>query len=598
MRPGSRSARAASTLLLGVGLVLLVAAVFAQTRTFEFLRFDDQTYVSQNPNVLSGVTARSLGWAFTTGRAANWHPLTWIAHMVDVEIFGTWPGGHHLTSVAVHAVATLLLFRLLLGLVSAPWTAAALTALWAVHPLRAESVAWIAERKDVLSGALFLAVVVVWIESGTAKRSRRAYLAALGLCALGLLAKPMLVSIPPILLLLDRWPLRLAIDRKRIVETLPFAALAAASSIVTLWAQRSGGAVASTAQVPAALRIENAIVAIPTYLARIVWPSGLGAFYPFDPALASFKVALAAVVVTAITGAAIAARRAAPFLSVGWGWFAISLVPVIGLVQIGFQATADRYTYVPSIGLVLLLAGAIGRWEVERPKRARAAFALCAAAVIPLAFAAHRQTATWHDGVSVFQRAIAVGGENYVALRHLAEALEDAGRDDEAIAIRVRVLEARALAGERDREAMKLIDRGKIDPARRILEAEVRDHPNDAVVLCHLGTALAMENRIDEAAARFDAAARVAPELAMARYNLALAREAQGRDDEALSLYDTALRLEPQNVDALFNSARVLARRGRAADAKARLEQLVRIRPDYPGAAARLAELQRSATPR
>jgi tetratricopeptide (TPR) repeat protein len=547
---------------LGAALVVLVVAEFAQTRGFEFLHFDDQTYVSKNPDVVSGLTVRSVARAFTTGRAANWHPLTWLSHMTDVELFGLWAGGHHLVNVAIHAATTLLLFSFLLGLVASPWTAAALAALWAVHPLRCESVAWVAERKDVLAGLFWMATVLAWRRYARGGAARSAYAWALTWFTLGLLSKPMLVTLPIVLLLLDLWPFGRLPTRALVLEKAPFAALASISAIVTFLVQRGGGAVARIEQVPAALRIENAIVAIPTYIVRTVWPLRLAAFYPFDPSLPAWKVAAGAALVVLVTGAAYARRRTSPYLATGWGWFVVSLIPVIGLVQIGFQATADRYTYLPSIGLLVVLAGAIGRIESTRPKLGKVAPWLCATAVVPLALLAYRQTATWRDGVTLFTHAIEVTGSNYVAERHLADALRDAGREDEAIEIRVRQLASAALPGERDREALALMDGGRPDAARRILEVEVRSHPGDWEALCHLGIALGMQNRLDEAVARFEEAARAKPDYAPAYYNLGLARERQGRDADAIAAYRRAVELDPKDADARANLARVRARTG------------------------------------
>jgi len=330
---------------------------------------------------------------------------------------------------------------------------------------------------------------------------------------------------------------------------------------VTYLVQQGGGAVARFEQVPASLRIANAIVAVPTYLFRTLWPEHLAVFYPFNPALPSWQVAGSAALIVVATVAAVALRQRSPFVLSGWSWFLVSLVPVIGLVQIGFQATADRYTYLPSIGLLMVLAGGIHRLETRRPAAGRAAGWLCAAAVLPLALLAHRQAATWHDSVTLFTHAIEVTGSNYVAERHLMDALRDAGREDEAIALRVRQLEVAALPGERDREGLALLDSGRIEPARRILEIEVKKNPGNWEALCHLGIALAMQGKLDEAAARFEESARAKPDFAPAFYNLGLAREKQGRDDEAIAAYTRSLELDPQNADGRFNLARVKARR-------------------------------------
>jgi Flp pilus assembly protein TadD len=368
--------------------------------------------------------------------------------------------------------------------------------------------------------------------------------------------------------------------------------MALASAVVTWRVQQAGGAVAQLEQVPASLRLANAVVAIPEYLFRTIWPVRLAAFYPFDPSVPGWQVASAGALIALVTAAAVVVRRSRPFLVVGWGWFLVSLVPVIGLVQIGFQATADRYTYLPSIGLLLAVAGGIHRLESRPSPAGRAAPWVCAAAVLPLALLAHRQAATWRDGVTLFTHAIEVTGSNYVAERHLANALRDAGREDEAIELRIRQLAAAALPGERDREAIALLDTGRAGPAQRILEVEIEKNPGNWEALCHLGIALAMQEKIEEAAGRFEEAARVKADFAPAYYNLGLARERQGRDDDAIAAYARAVELEPHNADGLFNLARVLSRRGRFDEAAARLESLLQLKPDYPGAAESLNDLR------
>jgi tetratricopeptide (TPR) repeat protein len=437
-----------------------------------------------------------------------------------------------------------------------------------------------------------MATVLAYTRYAIDPSRRRAYAAALAAFALGLLAKPMLVTLPIVMLLLDRWPLGRPVSRSLVLEKIPFLGLAFASAVVTLLVQQRGGAVAQLEQVPASLRLANAVVAIPEYLYRTIWPLRLAAFYPFDPALPIWKVAGSAALIAVATGAAFAVRRSRPYLAVGWGWFLVSLVPVIGFVQIGFQATADRYTYLPSIGLLLIVAGAIHRLESTPSAAARAAPWVLASAALPLALLAHRQAATWRDGVTLFTHAIEVTGSNYVAERHLANALRDAGRDDEATELRIRQLAVAALPGERDKEALELLDRGRSEQARRILEVEVRKNPENWEALCHLGIALAMQERIEEAAVRFEEAARVKADFAPAYYNLGLAREKQGRDDDAIAAYGRAVDLEPHNADGLFNLARVLARRGRFDEAQARLQELLRWKPDYPGAAASLDGLR------
>ncbi len=403
-RPLEATARLRS-LGLALGLAVLTVLVFAPVLGHDFVSLDDPAYVTANRQVRRGLTAEGFGWAWGAEVAANWHPLTLLSHMLDCELYGLDPGGHHLTSLLLHTANAVLLFVVWRRLTGAAGRSAVVAALFAIHPLHVESVAWIAERKDVLSGFFFLLTLAAW--TGWVRRpTRRRYLLALLAFALGLLAKPMLVTLPLVLLLLDVWPLerlprgapaaeiRRAFGRL-LREKLPFFLAALAAGVVALFTQRE--AMFPLAALPPAQRAANALLAYAAYLGDTLWPRGLAVFYPLPGPQPAWRVALAAALFAALTAATLARCRRSPWLAVGWLWFAGMLVPVIGLLQVGSQGRADRYTYLPSIGLFVALVWEVAeRWPAGRLRRpALAAAALLA--IAPLAVAARAQVATWRD---------------------------------------------------------------------------------------------------------------------------------------------------------------------------------------------------------
>ena len=406
-RPGGRSVLAAAALLAALAL-----AVFARALGNGFVSLDDEPYVTANPHVLAGLSWDGIRWAFTTTTEANWHPLTWVSHMADVSLFGTNAPGHHLTSVLLHAANSVLVLLLLVRLTGALGRSVAAAALFAVHPLRVESVAWVAERKDVLAaffGLLAFLAYAAWAQG----RAKNAYGAALGLLLASLLCKPMLVTFPLLALLLDVWPLgRLEREsgRRLFAEKLPFFGLSAAFSALALWAQATGGAVAGRS-LPFAARLSNALIAYVEYLRQIVLPLSLSVLYP-HPGHASAGALAAAVFLLAVCLAAVAWKRSCPYFFSGWFWFVIALVPVIGLVQIGWQARADRYTYLPSIGLAVALMWAAAD-IAERVRAPRGALAVAAAAVVSaLSVATVRQIGFWRDSITLYAHGLEVTDRN------------------------------------------------------------------------------------------------------------------------------------------------------------------------------------------
>ncbi|HWR98884.1 MAG TPA: tetratricopeptide repeat protein [Candidatus Methanoperedens sp.] len=436
--PGSRgAARRPPAALVAVLLLLSSLALFWRIGGHEFLNYDDNIYLTENKNVREGLTARSLAWAFSS-HDANWHPLTWISHLIDVELFGLQPRGHHLHNVLLHAVNGALLFLALRSLTGALWPPALVAALFAVHPLHVESVVWAAERKDLLAGLFWMLALLAYARYARVP-SRGRYLSLLAACALGLMAKPMLVSLPAILLLLDFWPLarlgppaRGRVSWRRVVlEKVPLIALAGASSVVAIIAQRTANAMAYSQEYPLGARVANALTAYWAYLGQAVWPAGL-TFYPFEGwRIPLWQSAGAGVLLATVTAALVVLALRRGWALVGWLWFLVSLVPVIGLVQVGVQARADRYTYLPLTGIFLVCAWAlrelVRRWSRLRPPVAAA----CVAALVALAARTWIQAGYWRSDTELFGRAVAVRPDNWIAINNLGNALLRAGRMQE-----------------------------------------------------------------------------------------------------------------------------------------------------------------------
>jgi tetratricopeptide (TPR) repeat protein len=517
MSPGAR---------LGVcaGLALFVVLVFADVRGHAFLAFDDDHYVTANPLVRDGLSLDAARRAFTGFHAGNWHPLTWLSHMADVSLFGLEPKGHHLVNLALHAANAVLAFVALAALTGAPWRAACAAALFAVHPLRVESVAWVAERKDLLSGCFALLALLAWARFARSG-SRAAYSGALAAFAAGLLAKPMLVTWPFVLALTELWPLGRLRTRADLLgrarELAPFVALSAASCAVTLAAQTP-----AMTPLPLDLRLANALLAFPAYLARVFWPTDLAALYPYrldPPALA---VAAAGALVVALTALAVVERRRRPWLLVGWLWFAGMLVPTLGLVQVGVQAFADRYTYLPMLGLALALVWTVADAALRsRPLRVAALTAL-ALALGALGVATRAQVGVWRDTVSLFEHALAVTRDNGFAHRELGVALAA---------------------------------RGELERARGELAAALDIDRHDARARAQLGLVLARLGDPERGFELVREAVQQEPGLPAGPLLLGAALERGGRLAEAQAAYREALARDPHEPIAALQLARLLA---------------------------------------
>jgi protein O-mannosyl-transferase len=511
-------------ILISAALIAVTGVVFSRVMGCDFTSFDDPDYVTNNVHITSGLTWRNLGWAFKTGCAGNWHPVTWMSHMLDCQIYGLRPWGHHLTSVLVHITNVLLLFGLFGRMTRAVWPSAVVAALFALHPLHVESVAWVAERKDLLSTLFFLLSLwayVRYVESskdrgphhaGSASRfasqGLRFYFLALLLFSLGLMSKPMLVTLPFVLWLLDFWPLeRFTVDNRRcaldslqatyrrsaplkllLVEKLPFLVLAAVSCAVTFRVQSKAGAVTPLSAEPLEFRVFNAAISYVRYILKMVWPVDLAVFYP---APSEWPLGLAGGVAVVLAGISVLAthlRWKAPWLASGWFWYLGTLVPVIGIVQVGSQAMADRYSYIPLIGLFVTITwGAAAVWA--KWHQSRIWLGTLAAALLTLCGSLTWQQITyWRNTATLFEHALAVTSDNFVAHHNLAALLMQGG-----------------------------------DPAgaERHLTETVRLKPYDATARYSLGVALASQQKIQEAIQQYNEAIKLQPDFPEVLNNLA-----------------------------------------------------------------------------
>ena len=562
-----------STVWIYVALAVVTIATYAQVFDHEFVTYDDPDYITANPHVQAGLTWTGAAWAFSTGEAANWHPLTWLSHMLDWQLFGAQAGMHHLVSVLIHAASVLLLLALLKRMTGAVYRSAFVAFAFALHPLHVESVAWAAERKDVLSGLFFFLTLWLWLNYVDRPAIWRYLLMAFAF-ACGLMSKPMVVTLPLVAVLLDVWPLK-RFGRRAILEQVPLAAMAVASAVITFLVQQRGGAVAALEQVPLSLRIENAVVSYVMYLVRFIWPSNLAVFYPY-PDLTWWKATLAVAVIALIT---VVVRRR-PYLITGWLWFVITLLPVIGLVQVGVQARADRYTYIPIIGLAIMLAWGAAEFLPVK-------YAAAGGAVVCMAWTivAWQDIETWQNSASLFQHAIESTGGNYLAYNGLGAVLRDQGRLDEAIANFESALRAKPhFADAQDNLGEALAANGQVAAALpHLLEAR-RLQPESLDVRINLGSALNQAGQPKDAEAEYRAALALRPESAEAHAGLGLALMAQGRAQEALPQLLDAIRIHPDSADAHYNLGNAYGALERPDEAIAQFTEAVRLKPSDAGA--------------
>ncbi len=585
------SIKKSSVIFVYLALALGTITVFWQVRNFEFVVYDDNFYITDNQHVLNGLTTDNIVWAFTTGHAANWHPLTWLSLMLDCQLFGPNPGWMHLMNLILHLANTLLVFAILKKMTDSLWPSAFVAAAFALHPMHVESVAWIAERKDVLSTLFWLLTLAAYV--GYVRRSTVfRYIVTLLFFAMGLLAKPMLVTLPFVFLLLDYWPLkrfsiadgRLPIEKNPkskikklefaqfatepqrsfgylILEKLPLFILSAVSSVITFLVQGTG---AFINVVPLVDRITNAFLSYSIYIGKMFWPQNLAVIYPFDAgALTLWRIAFGSLLLLVISVLVIRFGRKCPYLPVGWFWFVGTLVPVIGFVQVGLQSLADRYTYIPYIGLFIMIAWGLPELLSKWPHRKIALDISAVVILTVLGICTHRQVSYWNNSDTLFSHALKVTQNNYLAHFNLADDLRKHGKTALAIEHLTRALQimpnyADAILAL----GCALSDQGKAAQAIEYFQKIIQLKPGSvhaAYAYYNLGTILQKQGRLADAVANFTQAVQIRPDFAEARYNRANVLVLQGRLNEALDQFREILRLMPNWSEPMNNIAWLMA---------------------------------------
>ena len=589
-------------LFLGLGLVLSTVATYWPVARNSWILYDDTVYLIDNKVVQEGITSEGLAWSLTSFDGGNWHPVTWLSIMLDVELWGMNVGGHHISGVVLHTLSTVLLFIALLLMTGAPWQSAFVAAAFAIHPLHVESVAWIAERKDTLSG-LFWMLTLCCYWWYVRRPSVLRYFLVLVTFALGLMSKPMLVTLPFVLLLLDYWPLnRLQITStsgldanvirtalKLFLEKLPLLTLAATISAVTVIAQRDADALRSFSAVPLDMRIQNALVSYFVYLKKTVWPADLALFYPYAKSLPISGVLLALAVVGGATVIAAYLWRRLPYLAVGWFWYLGTLIPVIGLVQVGKQPFADRYTYLPLIGIFIIAA-----WGMSGLLRNRSLqyLPIVAATGVLTAWgwAAQNQIGYWRNSVTMYEHTLSVTKDNYMIHYNLGKALEDQKRYDDAIAHYREAIRIAPQFGLPHNNLATLLPRSETEEIIKHYRAAVRFSPNNPEAHNNLANSLSDQGFYEEADLHFRESIRLKP-TANAYSNRALNLIKAGLYDEAAISAEMAVRMNPRFPQARNGLATAYAKQGKAAEAIKQYREALRLMPGWPPAERRLAWL-------
>jgi Flp pilus assembly protein TadD len=573
-------------LLVCLFLAVTTLAVFWQLTNCGFVFIDDPVYVTNNPHVQAGLRGEGILWALTTTHADFWHPLTWLSYMLDCQLFGLRAGMFHLTNLLFHVATSILLFLVFRRMTGALWPSAFVAAMFALHPLHVEPVAWIAQRKDVLS--TYFWVLTMWAYARYAERPRlNRYFLVLLFLALGLMAKPMLVTLPFVLLLLDYWPLgrfqfgqsggtdsqQRSLAFRLLLEKIPFFVLSAALSIVTYLVQQSRGVLPSLGSFPLTPRIANALVSYVIYIRKMIWPDCLAVFYPHPSRLSWWQVAGSCLLLISISSLVIRAFRRFPYLPIGWLWYIGTLVPVIGLVKFGGHGMGDRYTYVPLIGIFVIIAWGVpdlvARWHYKN-----IGLATIAASVLSvLMVITWLQVQYWTNNFTLFEHALDVTDNNYVAHTNLGIALKNNGRTAEAIGHFTEVLRLRPdYVQAHDNLGNILVAQGKVDEAIYHYFEALRINPNHMKAHNNLGNVLVAQGKVDEAIFHYSEALRINPDFAEVQHNLGVALFRKGKIKEAISCFQEALRIRPDFPNAYYKLKSALVAQAKLDDtiAKAR----------------------------
>ncbi len=567
-----------------LALVLVTAAVYSRCIDYGYVSYDDNVYVYENSHVQGGLSASGFVWAFTSLSNANWHPLTWLSYMLDCQLFGLNPGAQHAVNILWHLAAACLLFLALLRMTGAYWRSALVAGVFALHPLHVESVAWIAERKDVLC-AFFEMLTLLLYARYVKHRNAANYLLVITAFALSLLAKPMAVTLPFLLLLLDYWPLRrIELSWKRLLwEKAPLFALTVLSSVLTFIAQHRFGALSALAHVPLGQRIADALVAYARYIVMAFWPENLAVLYPLARP-SWYAVAGSALLLALITAIAVATRKRHPYLLFGWLWFVGALVPVIGIVQVGVQSMADRYTYIPLIGLSIALVWTIAAF-VQNVPAARAAAASCGVlALVAFAATAYHQTGYWKNSKTLYEHALNVTPANPFIEHNLALVFASEGKHSEAAALfKKAVNELPDAALSHAHLGMELSKLGRFDEATDEFRTATRLDPNSADIEALFGAGMLLRGKLNDAFSHLMRATQLNPLSADDQSLLGAVLAQLGRLDEAREHLELALRLGPHSpsdsAKAQSLLGAILAQQGRFDEARLHLEIAVQLAP-------------------
>ena len=577
-------------------LILTILITFWQVKNFDFVNFDDQVYVTANPKVQSGLTIDGVVWAFTTFRAGNWHPLTWLSHMLDCELYGLNPMGHHWTSLQIHLTNTLLLFFILQYMTGALWRSAFVAALFALHPLHVESVAWVSERKDVLSTFFGMLTILAYIRY-VKKRNFFRYFLVFILLSLGLMAKPMLVTLPFVLLLLDFWPLeRLKycsqcqssgfqpLNLFRLIwEKVPFFIPVVISSVLTILAQKEVGALYTFEALPIKVRIANAFVSYASYIIKTVWPQNLAVFYPHPLGISSlWYVFLAVFAIAGISFFSIRLFKKHPYMAVGWFWYLGTLIPVIGLIQVGAQSMADRYTYIPLIGLFIIVAWGmpdlLKKWHYNRIIIAVFAIILISA----FSMRSYFQIGHWKNSTAVFENTIKITENNWLAYNNLGLALMCNGKAEEAVSYFKKALQIRPnYLKLYDNIGVALFQLGKLEEALSYYSKALEINPEHAGIHKHTAMILVTQGKLEKALQHYTKALLIDPELADAHYELANVLATQKKLEKAKFQYKEAIKKDSKHTNAHYNLGCILLKQKEYKEALANFVQVIKINPDY-----------------
>ena len=583
----------ALTLVLAIAIAVTTIAVFFPMRSFQFVNYDDGDYVMSNREVQKGFSFDGVKWAFTTGHAANWHPVTWLSHMLDFQLFGNNPGYHHLTNLFFHTANAILLFLLIQKWTGATWRSAFIAAVFALHPVHVESVAWVSERKDVLSGFFWLLTMLCYTRYAQSRDKDQAgwfdYSIAMAFFGLGLMSKPMLVTLPFVLLLIDLWPLRrLKLDggwhemaeSSLLLEKIPFFLMAAASSVMTFHVQREGGAVASMDSLSFIGRLENACVSYLRYAEKIFCPNDLAVLYPHPGSWPWWKISLSVLFILGTLAVAAWQFRCRPYLFVGFLWFFGTMIPVIGLVQVGIQSMADRYTYIPSIGFSLAMvwgiAEIVSRWPGGTKILAIVGIASIVAC-IPLTI---RQLGFWHDSEKLFRRTISVTEKNYLAWNNLGFSLPKDRVADAMECYRKSIEINPNYPDALNNLAHALAEQGKVLEALPLYERALVQQPKSADINNNYGNALAEIQQVDRAIQHYLIALASNKNHADAHNNLGIALAMRGQYEESIAHLQRAIELDPGKASAHSNLGNAYAVQHKLEEATVQYQEALRLKPD------------------